>query len=186
MAAYIMDLSGLSPIMSKLSQMYNLPPLDERKPVVRGFTAGLYLVLATILSLPHRRLRIFLFLSLALPVAMKLPHTTAGDPARDYWLGTLFVGSVYRGLDYIVLTDADRQLYRVAEGGRKSEKNRGEKEKEPRAQTWSLAKWLWCASVWANNRGVNCSWEVTNIEPKPRVGYPVWWGNQPAPISRAS
>ncbi|KAH0545196.1 hypothetical protein FGG08_000650 [Glutinoglossum americanum] len=166
--------------MSKLSQMYNLPPLDERQPVVRGFMAGLYLGLITILSLPYRWLRIFLFLAFALPVAMKLPHTTTGDPARDYWLGTLFIGSVYRGFDYIVLTNVDKEFYKV-EGSRKyskPEKN-GEKEKEPRRggmQTWSLAKWLWCASVWANNRGINCSWEVKNIGPKPRVGYPVWWG----------
>jgi hypothetical protein len=181
-----MDLSRLS-IMSKLSQMYNLPPLDERQPVVRGFMPGLYLGLTTILSLPHRRLRIFSFLALALPVAMKLPYTTTGDPAKDLWLGTLFIGLVYRGLDYIVLTNADKEFYKVEGSGKYSESERNrEEEKEPRrggVEAWSLVKWLWCASVWVNNRGVNCSWEVKNIGPKPRVGYPVWWGNQTTLIS---
>ena len=87
--------------------------------------------------------------------------------------------------NYIVLTNADEEFYEVEGSGKysKSEKNR-EKEKELRRrgmQTWSLTKWLWCAGVWVNHRGINCSWKVKNIGSKPRVGYPVWWGDQTRP-----
>ncbi|KAI9761984.1 MAG: hypothetical protein M1840_001513 [Geoglossum simile] len=161
-----MDLSRLA---TKVSQLSHLPPLDQREKLARGFTICTYLILSTILSLPTRQFRTLLFLAFTLTAAIALPSRTTRSPAHDYWFGILFAGSVIRGVDYIILTNAEKDFYHVD--------GNGAPEKTPWRRgtpSWSPAKWLWAASIWLNNRGVNWSWEVKNIRPKPAAGYPIW------------
>jgi hypothetical protein len=154
--------------MDILSQILSLPPLESRKPLPRGFTLFLFLTLTTTLSLPPRPFRKLLFLAIILPTALTLPHLATSATSNDYWFGILFFGSVYRGIDYIILSHAEKEFYVVGRG-EKTPWRRG-------VGNWSLEKWMWAARIWANNRGVGWSWEVKNIGPKPPVGFPVWWG----------
>ncbi|KAH0562494.1 hypothetical protein GP486_002815 [Trichoglossum hirsutum] len=154
-----------------MRHLLDYPPVDERARLTGGVVPLTILYLITVHSLSNQSLRVFLFLSFMLLIWLAMLHDTSGSATVDDMIGMLFVGWFFRALDYIVLTDTAKEFYKTEGGG--EDKNR---EKDPwrmGVQTWSKAKWMWSASIWTNDRGINWSWEVKNIRPKVPVGYSV-------------
>ena len=161
--------------------IFALPPLSERvtlPPYI--IPLSLFTVITALSFPPTHNLRFLLLLTIGLPTLATLPFYTTGSVSDDYWAGCFFGTLIFTVLDYFVLSQPEKEFWRVHRKGAEGDINEGsvEEEKEKRRWDgvgwWSAEKWLWSAAIWFSARGVGWSWEVKNIPPKKPVGYPVW------------
>ena len=144
--------------------MFGIPPLSERHHLPGYVLPLLHLTLVITLSLPPK-LRALAAPAIVLP-ALALPSHTTGKIIIDYWASSAVVCWLLAALDFIVLSNADRDFWRVegrgGEGGKKRLKG----------AAWSWERLMWSADIWVSSRGAGWSWEVKNVPPKPPLGYP--------------
>jgi hypothetical protein len=97
--------------------MFGIPPLEER-PLSPGYNAPLtFLAVVIFLSLPAHRLRSLAFLSLIPLGIIALTSYTTGSIPGDYWATSSAIGWIIYGVDFIVLSDPERDFWRVGRAG---------------------------------------------------------------------